>query len=297
MTFSRQNQIQHSKPGTLEYEQHIREEIEHYAEVFKEGEGKETLLQPVPPSWREAERRAALLVREATGDNLDGHLIKRLNREPGMRMLSLGSGPGGLEIHFAQQAPLARVVGLDINDQLLELARQRVRALDLTVRFDQADLNTVELPGSEFDIVLCHASLHHVIELERLAEQIDRTLRPGGELITVDVVTRNGYLMWPATRDVVQALWKTLPERFRVNHTSYKEERIDNEIVDIDQSETGMECVRSQDILPTLEQAFTVVSYVPYFSITRRFFDTMYGPNYDLSLPLDRAIFDWIWEL
>ncbi len=48
-------------------------------------------------------------------------------------------------------------------------------------------------------------------------EQITRTLRPGGELITVDVVTRNGYRMWPETREVVHALWRTLPERFRLN--------------------------------------------------------------------------------
>jgi len=23
----------------------------------------------------------------------------------------------------------------------------------------------------------------------------------------------------------------------------------------------------------------------------------MYGPNYDLSIPLDLAVFNWIWEL
>jgi hypothetical protein len=58
-----------------------------------------------------------------------------------------------------------------------------------------------------------------------------------------------------------------------------------------------MECVRSEDIVPLLAASFTVRHFVPLLSLGRRFFDLMYGPNYDLERPLDRAVFDWIWEL
>jgi hypothetical protein len=95
----------------------------------------------------------------------------------------------------------------------------------------------------------------------------------------------------------VQALWKTLPEHLRVNHTAYAEPRIDTEIWEADTSEHSMECIRSEDILPILQSAFAVECYVPYFSLSRRFFDTMYGPNYNLDMPLDRALLNWIWEL
>ena len=46
-----------------------------------------------------------------------------------------------------------------------------------------------------------------------------------------------------------------------------------------------------------LERTFTTECYVPYFSISRRFLDTMYGPNYDLTAALDMAALNWIWEL
>lgn len=167
----------------------------------------------------------------------------------------------------------------------------------ISTRFEVADLNTVVLPPRAFDLVFCHASLHHIIEMERLMEQITRTLRPGGELITVDVVTRNGYRMWPETREVVHALWRTLPERFRLNHTAYPEPRVDNEIWEMDTSVGSMECIRSEDILPVLAQTFTPTAFVPFLSIGRRFLDPMYGPNYDLAAPIDKALFDWIWEL
>ena len=58
-----------------------------------------------------------------------------------------------------------------------------------------------------------------------------------------------------------------------------------------------MECARSEAILPAIAERFEALHYVPYFSLSRRFFDTMYGPSYDLTAPLDRAVFDWIWEM
>src|SRR5947208_9402032 len=178
-------------------------------------------MQPVPSAWVEAETRASALIRQSTGNDLVGHLLERLCAHPGTRMLSLGSGPGGIEIELAQKAPEAELVCVDINPDLLRLGRQRAEALALKVQFAEGDLNTVALPPGAFDLVFCHAALHHVIELEALADQIKRTLRPGGVLITVDVVTRNGYLMWPETREVVQAVGKTLPVKFRLNHTAH----------------------------------------------------------------------------
>jgi hypothetical protein len=58
-----------------------------------------------------------------------------------------------------------------------------------------------------------------------------------------------------------------------------------------------MECIRSRDILTVLNSVFSTVHYQPYFSICRRFLGTMYGPNFDLTQELDRALLNWIWEL
>jgi 2-polyprenyl-3-methyl-5-hydroxy-6-metoxy-1,4-benzoquinol methylase len=289
--------MSHSKQGTAEYQRHVAEEIEQFSALFKEGEGRESLHQPIPASWKEAERRAAMLMHSQTGDFPNTHVEKRLNSRPGIRLLSLGSGPCGMEIDFAKASPQAKIVCMDLNPDLLELGRERASQLGLNMEFVPIDLNTVDLPQNEFDYVYCAAALHHVIELERLAEQISMTLRPDGEFITVDVITQSGYLMWPETRSIVSVMWKTLPARFRTNHTRLPKGQVDEEVWEPDTSEYGMECVRSGDILSVLGQAFDVKHFVPYFSISRRFLDTMYGPNYDLSDPLDAAIFNWIWAM
>jgi SAM-dependent methyltransferase len=212
-------------------------------------------------------------------------------------MISLGSGPGGVELMLAREAPEAQYDCVDVNPSLLALGSRRAAEEGLPVSFQQGDLNTIKLPEREYDLILCHASLHHVIELEWLAAQMRKALREGGELIVVDVITRNGFRMWPETRRIVKALWKTLPEQYRINHTAYPQKRVDADIWEADTRVSGMECIRSQDVLPVLARHFRTEILVPYMSISRRFFDTMYGPNYDLSRPLDGAILSWLWEL
>jgi len=287
----------HLAPGSTEYEQHVQGELEHYGRIFASDKGRERLVQPVPPSWSELERRASLAVREATGSTASQHVVNALMARPGVRLLSLGSGPGGVEIEFAQQAPGARITCVDLNEELLALGRTRARELALNIDFLKADLNTIDLPRAEFDIVWSHAALHHVVELERLAAQIKRALRPDGTLVVVDVISANGYRMWPENRDVVRRVFAALPRRFRLNHTAYGEARVDEEIWEADTSAHSMECIRSQDIVSVFERAFQTNAFVTYFSISRRFFDTMYGPNYELSQPLDLSLLNAIWEL
>ena len=87
-------------------------------------------------------------------------------------MLSLGSGPGGLEIAFAREVPHSFIQCFDLNPDLVELGRQRASSERLNVDFQIADLNRIDLPRRDYDIVFCHASLHHVLELERIAMEI-----------------------------------------------------------------------------------------------------------------------------
>jgi SAM-dependent methyltransferase len=298
----RRSTYKHLKPGTKEYARRAREEIRHYTEQFSRNDAagqrsRQTLLEAVPAAWVEIQRRCWEPIRQATGNDLTGHLLARLQSRPKVAMLSLGSGPGGVELVLAREAPSAKYLCLDLNPAMLQMGESSAKAEGLPVCFQQADLNTVNLPKHQFDLVLCHASLHHVLELERLAQQINNAMRPGGELVVVDIITRSGYRMWPETRKVVHRIWQTVPDRYRLNHTAYPEKRIDQKIWQGDTRRFGMECLRSEDILPVLSRNFAPSLFFPLYTIARRFFDTMYGPNYDLERPLDLAILNWIWEL
>lgn len=286
-----------------DYGKLVAGEVAHYSEIYfsplraaASALARRSLLQPVPPCWVALEDLAAARVREHTGLSPEGHLVWRVKRKPDARILSLGCGAGGLEIMLARAAPSARIDALELNGAVLDLGRARASAEGLPVRFQQADLNSVELPPAAYDLVFCHASLHHIIELERLAAQMRQSLRPGGELLAIDVITRNGFLMWPETRAVVRRIFRELPARYRINHTAYAAPRLDFEIWEADTSQTSMECIRTEDILPVLDASFTRVHFVPFFSIARRFLDTMYGPNYDVSNQRDFQQIEMLWN-
>ncbi len=285
------------RAGSGAYRRRTVEELDHYSGIH-EADPNRSGLEPAPPVWEELQRRAQARIRSATGHDVTGYVANRLRARGEARMLSLGSGPGGVELAIAREAPAAEILCLDLNRDAVTAGEQAARSESLHVRFEEADLNTAPLAERAFDVVFCHASLHHVLELESLAGRIRRSLRDGGELVVVDIITRNGYRMWPETRRVVEAIWKTLPERLRLNHTGYLPEKsVDQRIWEWDTRASGMECLRSEEILPVLRANFETIHEVGFFSICRRFFDTMYGPNYDLGRPLDRSIVDWIWEL
>lgn len=286
------------RPGTAAYKRVISEEIGAFSEIYcAAAETDPRLTEPVPAVWEKTQGLCVERIRARTGMDVVGHVASRLTERPGARLVSLGCGPGGVELAVAREAPDADYLCLDLNPDLLALGRERARSENFRFTFQEADLNTLSLPGGEFDVALCYASLHHLISLDHVLEQIRRCLRPGGALVVMDVCTPNGFHMRPDTRRAARAIWETLPERYRLNHTAYANPRLDTELWTGDTRRAGMECVRSEDILPLLRRYFQESAFVPLLSLATRFLNPMYGPNFDLEKPLDSSIATWIWEL
>jgi SAM-dependent methyltransferase len=74
------------------------------------------------------------------------------------------------------------------------LQRDRLpRKQSLPLTYEVADLNFVELPEKTFDLVAAQTSLHHILFLERVAEQVWRSLKNDGYLWIHDFV---GEMRW-----------------------------------------------------------------------------------------------------
>ena len=263
----------------------------------EDGHDTPALPAPVQSAWGEAELRASELVRQASGTDLVGTLLAELRARPGAQVLSIGAAAGALALELVQHGLEYEVTCIDNTVDALHGAGERARALGVNVRLVETDLDAVKLEPAAFDLVFCHAALYRVSEVEGLLGEVKHALRKRGAFVVVDVVAPAGFAMWPATRDVAQAIWKTLPAKFRLNHTAHGCPLIDDEIWQPPPIPAGTKVPRPETIIPSIGNRFVTEHFVPYFSLSRRFFDSMYGPNYDLSAPLDRAIFDWIWEL
>ena len=128
----------------------------------------------------------ALTLREAT---LKGRLLDQAGIAPDHDVLDVGCGTGTLAILAKTRQPRARVVGLDGDRAVLEIARTKIAraGIDVELREGLANAEPTFAPAS-FDRILSSLVLHHLTtEQKRLAfAAMHRWLRPGGELHVLD---------------------------------------------------------------------------------------------------------------
>ncbi|MEI6787311.1 MAG: class I SAM-dependent methyltransferase [bacterium] len=281
------------------YAKRMNGEKEHFSHQYRGHGPDDILILRVPPVWTFLEQRVEKIIRADTGGLfLQDYIAGIMNSRSSPRMISLASGPCGLELDIAGRLQGDYVIEcLDINQELLARGMEQAihKGLHLSARV--ADCNHCEISEGAYDVVMAFASLHHFVNLEEILPRIARALRPGGVFVTMDISSRNGYRMWDEAWADVKAIWSLLPDRLKVNHTRFQHPALVPDYENVDYGDSSFECVRSQDILSQLERHFDPVHYVSYYALCRRFFDPMYGPNYDLDRPLDRAIVELVWEL
>lgn len=99
----------------------------------------------------------------------------------GMKVLDVGSGAGDVAMLAADLVgPRGRVVGVDMNAEILETARARTQAMGFTnVTFIPGDVNEIALE-SYFDAVVGRWVLMHVPDPVALLRTLTARLKPGG---------------------------------------------------------------------------------------------------------------------
>src|SRR5215471_4994956 len=75
--------------------------------------------------------------------------VNRLAISPGMRVLDVACGTGNLAIPAARRG--AHVTGADIAPNLVEQARQRAAAENLSATFEEGDAEQLRYPDAHFD--------------------------------------------------------------------------------------------------------------------------------------------------
>jgi trans-aconitate 2-methyltransferase len=104
-------------------------------------------------------------------------LLARVPDCEARRVYDLGCGPGGGTALLARAFPEAEVVGVDISDAMLTVARARQPAL----RFIKADVADWR-PPEPADIVFANATLHFLPDHRRTIRDLIGALAPGGRL-------------------------------------------------------------------------------------------------------------------
>jgi ubiquinone/menaquinone biosynthesis C-methylase UbiE len=117
--------------------------------------------------------------------------ISRLPIRAGMDVLDVACGTGNLAIPAARTG--ARVIGVDIAENLLVQARARAAGENLNATFQYGDAEALQFPDASFDVVVSMYGAMFAPRPEVVAGELVRVVRPGG-LIAMANWTPEGFV-------------------------------------------------------------------------------------------------------
>ncbi|MBA7578068.1 2-methoxy-6-polyprenyl-1,4-benzoquinol methylase, mitochondrial [subsurface metagenome] len=172
-------------------------------------------------------------------DRLTSHIKK------GQTILDLGCGTGALSLRAAQKG--AKVKGIDINAQMLEIAQKQVIKKNLLQNINLCEMGVAELEtekSDSYDMVMSGLCFSELSEDESIftLKEVKRLLKPGGSLHVADEVRPknilkrilNGIVKFPLviityiiTQTTIHSI-ENLPEKIKESGLLIESVRLNN---------------------------------------------------------------------
>jgi len=146
------------------------------------------------------------------------------------KLLEIGPGPGYISIEIAKLLPKMEIIGLDISDTMIQIAKKNVNQHGLAERIELRKGDALKMPfeDSSFDFVISSGSLHHWKKPTQVFNEVYRVLKPGCRAMISDVrkdAPKEKIKEWTNVIDSKIMRWG-LKHSFRESYTAQQIEKI-----------------------------------------------------------------------
>ena len=147
--------------------------------------------------------------------------MRSLKLPLGARVLEVGCGRGVALPPLFELCRPSRLVGLDVDDELLAVADERLAARGIPAELVRGDVRELPFDDRSFDVVVDFGTCYHVAAPDRALSEIARVLDHGGRFVhetplsqrLAHPVRSRGRLPWRTEprlcRDRTAVLWSS----------------------------------------------------------------------------------------
>lgn len=146
---------------------------------------------------------------------LDRRWRKRALRGIQGNVLDVACGTGDMAVSLVERG--CTVTGIDLSEEMLAIARQKAPI----VTFMIADAEHLPFPDASFDAVTCAFGVRNFVHLEQGLNEMLRVLKPGGQLIILELATPDSPLVKPFYNLYTRRIIPWLGSRIAGNREAY----------------------------------------------------------------------------
>lgn len=148
-----------------------------------------------------------------SGKHFDNRRIKKLQKALSVRktdtVLDLGCGTGLFTFSFVNKA--RRVIGIDISNKMLEIARTKAKKMKVkNVKFLKGDVEKLPIKSDSVDKIVFGGILEHAFNPKAVVKEMHRVLRKGG--VAVGILPNKESPWFAFLRPLIRGYKKDMPQ-------------------------------------------------------------------------------------
>ncbi len=114
--------------------------------------------------------------------------IQQLQGRQVGQLLDLATGTADVALEAARQLPAARITGVDISNEMLDIGREKIRrkGLQETIELVYGDAENLPFPDNTFDALTVAFGVRNYENLDKGLAEMRRVLKEGGKLVVLE---------------------------------------------------------------------------------------------------------------